>query len=866
MMLYDFRQALRPAALLEAALMNRMGRAAAVVSMVCCTVAALICPSQASSKRSIEAQVDNLLSKMTLDEKLSMLSGDGGMSTHGIPRLGIPIMETTDGPQGVRGGMVDKFTNFPCGICMGATWDPGLIERLGKAMGNETRAKSKDCRVLLGPCVNIHRTPQGGRNCESFSEDPYLAARIAVGYIKGVQSQNAAACIKHYACNNQEFDRGAINVQVDERALREIYLPAFRAAATEAHVWSLMTSYNCVNGFHSSANKYLVNDILKNEWNWDGLVMSDWGGVHEVVGVVNAGNDLEMSGGDWLIPSKLHDALNKGEISEKQIDESVRRILRCMARTGLLEENAKPGPDEVDWKAHRQLAREAAAKGIVLLKNDGAVLPLDKSKIRSIALIGPNAAEARASVSGSGHVSQADPVSPLDAIKNFVGSSVEVNYASGPKPASAMRGLAPLPADAIVTQDGEQGFRGEYFANKDFQGTPKVRTDKKLDLTWDGESPCQGVPGLNCSARWTGTLTAPRTGDYVFELVSDDGSKLYLDDKLVIDNWGDHGPQSRTSAVKFEAGKQYALRVDYYNAGGGATIYLGWKTPEQDSEDSLLQSAVEAAAKSDVAVVFAGVWDAHEGEGADRADSTLALPDSQEYLIRKVAEVNKNTIVVLSGGTICDISRCVRKVPSVIQAWYPGVEDGNVLADILFGVVNPSGKLPDTFARVRADYPDFGNYPGGPGYVKYAEGIFVGYRHFDKAGIEPLFPFGHGLSYTSFDYSDMALSSGQMHRGGKVQVSMTLSNTGSRYGEEVVQLYVGELQPTVERPVKELKGFRKVGLKPGEEKTVIFDLDESALSFYDVSAKKWRANSGRYEIAIGASSRDLRLKKVMELQ
>jgi beta-glucosidase len=804
---------------------------------------------------------------MTLDEKLSLLSGNGSMSTIGIPRLGIPVMDMTDGPQGVRGEAVDRYTNFPCGICMGSTWDTSLIERLGEALGNETRAKGNGTDILLGPCVNIHRTPQGGRNCESFSEDPYLVSRMAVAYIKGVQSQAVAACVKHYACNNQEYNRGSINVQVDERALREIYLPAFKAATTEAHAWSLMSSYNCINGYHATANKYLLTDILKKEWGWDGLVMSDWGAVHEVAGVVNAGNDLEMPGGDFLIPSKLHEALDKGQISMSAVDESVRRILRCAVRMGLLDTPTKRGPASVDWQAHRQLAREVASKGIVLLKNDGDVLPFDKSKIKSIAVIGPNASVARSSTLGSGGVVQPDPVSPLDGIRRMVGAGVTVNYAPGSDPNAQANGLPAVPSSALTMENGEHGLKGEYFSNKDLKGSPVVvRTDEMPNFVWNGVSPAPGLPAEYFSARWTGYLIAPKSGEYTFELSSDDGSRLFIDDKLVIDNWGDHAPQAMRGKIQLTAGQQYALRVEYYNATGGGLIHLGWRSPESHENDPLVQQAVEAASKSDVAVVFVGVWGLEEGEGLDRSDNDLSLPDGQDYLIKKVAEANKNTVVVLSGGTMCVMTKWIKDVPSVIQAWYPGVEEGNALADILFGAVNPSGKLPDTFGVARSDYPDYGNYPGGEGQVKYAEGIYVGYRHFDKAGIEPLFPFGHGLSYTKFRYSDIALSSNRMRRGGKVKVRMTLANIGGRYGEEVVQLYAGEVHQTVDRPIRELKGFKKVALKPGEKKVVTFVIDESAFSYYDVAEKKWKANSGKYEISIGASSRDLRLKKTLELE
>ena len=832
-------------------------------AVICCTAMLLPNLSQAAAQQSVNDRVEKLLAQMTQDEKLNLLNGTG-YSTRAIPRLGIPAVEMDDGPQGVRGWA--HATAFPCGICMASTWDTALIGKLGAAIGSEVAMKGAG--VILGPCVNIHRTPLGGRNCESFSEDPYLAARMAVAYIKGVQSAGSSACVKHYACNDQETERGSINVLVDERALREIYLPAFRAAATEAHVWSLMSSYNCINGPHASADAYLLNGVLKKEWGWDGMVMSDWGGVHETAAVLNAGNDLEMPGGDFLTQPKLQEALDKGEISQKTVDESVRRVLRFIVRTGLMDSSKKPAYNPQAIQAHRQIARKVASEGVVLLKNDRNILPLNSKKIKSIAVIGPNADVARTSVSGSGYVPPVNPVAPLDAIKRLVSGKIQINFAQGIRTLTGAQQYPVVPEEALQPSNVDEnahGLRAEYFANKTFQGSPALtRIDNTVNFNWTGKSPAPQIPNSNYSVRWTGSLVAPKTGDYEFWLTSDDGSRLYIDNQLVVDNWGDHATQAKIGTVELSAGKKYSIRVDYYNATGDAMVSLQWLVPGSIKSDSLLNQAVKAAAESDVAVVFAGVWDIHEGEGVDRSD--FNMPQGQNELIKAVAKANKNTVVVLFGGTTCDMTKWIGLVPSVLQAWYPGVECGNALADVLFGNVNPSGKLPDTFGRTRKDYPDYGNFPGKDGKVNYAEGIFVGYRHFDKAKITPQFAFGHGLSYTTFKYSNIKLSNDVMRHNGKVKVSLTVANTGAREGAEVVQLYVGEIRPTVPRPVRELKGFQRVNLKPGEKKTVTFEIDESALSFYNVAAKKWKANSGAYEISVGSSSRDLRLKKTLKLE
>ncbi len=648
--------------------------------------------------------------------------------------------------------------------------NPELIEKLGAAIGRETVAHEGTADVILGPCVNIHRTPLGGRNCESFGEDPFLAARMTVAYIEGVQSQGAAACIKHYACNNQEIERGSINVVVDERALREIYLPAFCAAATEAHVWCLMTAYNRINGSHATANKYLVTDVLKKEWGWDGLVMSDWGAVNETAGALNAGNDLEMPGNVCFTRAKLHEALDKGEISQSTVDESVRRLLRCIARTGLLDGPKKRDNSVLNCAAHRRIAQEVASEGIVLLKNDRSVLPFDRSKIKSIAVIGPNADILRSSVGGSGNVTPINPVTPLDGLRKLAGDGVKINYAQGIRLVNGLQLLPPIPDSALTVSDtanSEQGLRGEYFANKNFEGTPVLtKTDKAIDYNWGAGSPSDKIPVDGFSIRWTGYLTVPETGEFKFDLHSDDGSRLYIDNKLVVDNWGDHASQVKSGKLELQAGHSYKLRLEYYEDTGDASVRLvGYSVPPESYYSPAIQEAVDAAAKSDVAVVFAGVWDSQEGEGTDRA--SFDLPDGQNELIRRVSEANKNTVVVLSGGTTSVLTKWIDQVPSVLQAWYPGVMGGDAIADILFGNVNPSGKLPDTFGRARADYPDFDNYPGKDGQVKYAEGIFVGYRHFDKAKIKPLFPFGHGLSYTTFKYSNLELGTCQDESWGK---------------------------------------------------------------------------------------------------
>jgi len=812
----------------------------------------------------IEKRVEDLLDRLTADEKLSLLTGTG-FATRAIPRLGLPPVEMIDAPQGARGGSGSTqgpATLFPAGIAMAATWDPEIVRQIGIALGQETRGKGSGADILLGPCVNIHRTPQGGRNTESFSEDPYLAAQIAVSYIRGVQSTGTAACVKHFACNNEEVDRMDVDVQVDERALREIYLPAFQAAVQQGHVRSLMTAYNKINGYHATANHHLIQDILKGDWRFDGLVMSDWGAVHETAGVVAAGNDLEMPGGEFLTLDKLKEAQQQGKFTQDQVDDSVRRILRTAVRTGLLDGPKGRDHDQVDSPDHRRLALAAATEAIVLLKNQGAVLPLNTRTIRSIAIIGPNAAVQRLGNRGSAAVMPTFATSPLDAMSRRAAGHAVIRYAQGTAFGSS---LPPIPSSALVSPGGAPGLQGDYFAGRTpGTGTPVfTRTDPRIDFNWSNVSPATSIPSSDYSAQWIGKLVAPRTGRYTLGLSSDDGSRLYLDGKLLVDNWGDHAEQLKTATIDLVAGQSYPIRVEFYQGGGESSIHLGWIPPAVGAAPAPYAEAIAVAAKSDVAVVFAGASEEFEGEGKDRAD--LRLPADQDALIQAVVKANPRTIVVLNTGTPVLMNAWADKVPSILQTWYGGEEGGNAITSILFGDANPSGKLPDTYALRREDYADFGNFPGKNGTVRYAEGIYVGYRHFDKGKITPLFPFGHGLSYTTFRYSGLQAPA-TLRRGATASVRITVQNTGRRSGAEVVQLYVRDLAPKVDRPVRELRGFKRVVLKPGQSTVVTLPIDSRAFHYWDTAAHAWRANPGSYALEIGSSSRDLRVRTVVTLR
>jgi len=812
-------------------------------------------PTYKDAKAPLEARVSDLFSRMTQDEKLGFLSGTG-FTTQLLPRLDVPAMSMADAGEGVRGGAggtQGPATQFPAGVVMASSWDPGLVGQVGQAIGEEALNKGTGVQVLLGPAVNIQRSPLGGRNSEYFSEDPFLAGRLAVGYIEGMQSTGCAACIKHFACNNEEVDRMSVNVNVSERALREIYLPAFESGVQEGHAWSVMASYNRVGGYYATANRYLLTDVLKQGWGWDGLVMSDWGAVHETAGTIAAGNDLEMPGGAYVTHDKVARALKSGRITQAEIDDSVRRILRAIIRVGLLDGPRTIDPSVVNSPEHQRLAYQAACAGMVLLKNSGDILPLNASKIKSIAVIGPAATAMQFDSAGSPSVKPFYAVQPLDGIKTRVGSTVTINYAAGQESG------VPVPASVLVpaTETGN-GLRGEYFTNRNLEGQPALsRTDAQIQFDWSHDAPALGVPRTNFSVRWTGTLTAPVTGRYTLALTGDDGYRLFLDGKPLVDHWFEGAETTQTVEASLEAGQPHSLRVEYFQAAGDASLRLGWIPPGASS----FAEATEAARKSDVAVVFVTTAGT-EGEGGDRP--SLALPGFQDKLIQAVVAANPKTIVVLNNGTPVSML-WLRQVPGLVEAWFPGEEGGHAIASLLFGDINPSGKLPTTLAARREDYPDYGNFPGKDGQVTYTEGIYVGYRHFDKQNIAPLFPFGYGLSYTTFRYSHLRLSRSQMGSNGTVTASVDVTNTGQREGAEVAELYVHDPAPKIDKPVRELKGFGKVDLLPGKTKTITMTLRPRDFAYCDVPGKQWKADAGRYQIEVGGSSRDIRQQAVVRL-
>ena len=789
--------------------------------------------------------METLLQQMTLVEKAALLAGADMWHTVAIERLGIPAIQVSDGPNGVRGSddnLGETSVCFPVGVAMGATWNPDLIEQVGAALAAEVQTKG--AHVLLAPTVNIHRTPIAGRNFECFAEDPFLSGMMAAAYINGLQKNGVSACIKHFVANDQEFERFSISSEVAERPLRELYLEPFRLALEHANPWSIMSSYNRINGVHASENAALLRDLLKEEWGYDGLVMSDWYGTYSA-NVPGGALDLEMPGpARWMDPEKIVAAVTNGELDEAVVDDKVRRLLRLIARVSG-ERERLPHTDG-------RLPRQVAAEAIVLLKNEGDLLPLDPDKEQTIAVIGENGRWAQIMGGGSSQVNPHYIISPLAGIQGRVGPDVNVAYQIG----TIIHRTPPLLDKAWLTSaDGRSGLTLDYYHNLDLSGQPAHSgTALKSELTWFGTvNPY--VDPRHFSLRLRGTLTAPESGDYQFQLWSIGKARLWLDGNVVIDHWEEVADRQTAVTIHLEAGQSIPLQAEYITDPDSRwrVLRLGCLPPVPADPS---QAAADLAAQADVAVVIAGLTREWESEGFDRAD--MRLPGQQDELIARVAAANPRTAVVLNVGSPVEMP-WAEDVPAILQSWYGGQEAGNALADVLFGDVTPSAKLPTTFPTRLEDNPAFINYPGENGKVYYGEGLFVGYRYYDKKQLAPRFPFGHGLSYTTFTYANLQLNGSQFGPGDEIAVSLDVTNTGQRAGQEVVQVYVRDEESRLVRPPQELKAFAKVALEPGETKSVTLTLTRQSLAYYDPAAGGWVTEPGDFTLLVGSSSCDIRL-------
>ena len=803
----------------------------------------------------LEQRVEDLLARLTLREKIGLMGGGSAFTTHGIERLGVPALNLSDGPNGVRSNAGEFATVFPTGSALAATWNPELLETVGQAIGRE--ALALNVQVMLGPNVNIQRSPLAGRNFESYSEDPYLAGRIGVGFVKGVQSQGVGTSVKHFVGNEQEADRMRGSSVVDERTLREIYLLPFEMIVKEAHPWTVMASYNRLNGTYMSENGELIRKVLKGEWGFDGLLMSDWGAVHTTVEAANAGMDLEMPGPPRYLGSLLTQAARNWQVEQTVIDEAARRVLRLIIRSGALD--GKHGAGELRSERNRDAALAVAREAVTLLKNDRGLLPLDGSKIHSLAVIGPNADVPLYQGGGSAGVLPSKMLTPLAALRAALGSKVKVSYAQG-----ADNDPLPPPADARLfspTQErSESGLGYAYYNNASFEGQP-TRTGVE---TFFGRIVLPMGTDAQVSVRWEGFFWPPRAGVYEFSLSQSGAATLYIDDEKILDeSLGTlHNPELNFGAAMrmvsrtLESGRAHRIRVDYVSLPSPFhSMHLGVRLPPGD-----LQEAVQAARGADAAIVFVGSSRWSETEGRDRTD--MALGGHQNELVEAVLAANANTIVVLNNGAPLELP-WVERVPAVVEGWLAGEEGPDAVAQVLLGTVNPSGKLPFTFPKRLEDNPAYLYYSPGRD-ASYGEGVFVGYRYYEKRKVGTLFPFGHGLSYTTFEYRNLRVP-GSTASGAPFGVSVEVRNVGKRAGQEVVQLYIGDEATTdVVRPVKELKGFQKVSLAPGESRTVRFTVTPRDLSYYDIHRKDWTNTPGVHRVYVGSSSGDIRVQEAFE--
>jgi len=816
-----------------------------------------IVPSAVSAPDDVEQRVEAILSRMTLDQKIDIIGGQDDFYIRAYPDLGWPRLRMADGPIGVRHG--GPGTTMAGGISLAASWDPALAYREGTEIARDARAKG--VHFMLGPAANIYRAPMNGRNFEYLGEDPYLAGQIAVGYIEGMQQQGVSATVKHFVANNSEFDRHNTDAIIDERTLREIYLPAFEAAVKVAHVGSVMDSYNLINGVHASQNVHNNIDILKKEWGFNGILMSDWISTYDTLGITNGGLDVEMPKGEFMNRETLLPLIKEGKVTVATIDDKVRRILRTAIQFGWLDREQQDLAISRYNREGDQVALDAAREGAVLLKNDGNLLPLKKDPGMSILVVGPNAYPAVPVGGGSARSVPFEAVSLIQGVSNYVGTAGHVFYSPG---LPTVEETADATVFSTAAQGGNPGLKAEHYISPDLQGVPYVtRTEEKIDF---------GPPSKNClpdqafSSRWTGYYSPSAAGKYDLFVSStgEDGGfyRAFVDGKIVLDDWTTSKELLGMATLTLDA-NPHKVVLEHH----GRSRWLGGHLRMGINREGsyVLPAAKALAAKATVVVVAVGFDPESESEGADR---TFKLPPGQDELIREMLAANKNTVVIVNSGGGVDMNEWIDGVPALLYAWYPGQEGGKAAAEILFGDVNPSGRLPATFERRWEDNPVHDSYypPAGTTRVIYKEGLFVGYRGYEKNGTKPLFPFGYGLSYTTFRYGNLAIKPADSTATADgfstplYQVSFDVTNTGTREGADVAQIYVADPHSKVSRPAKELKGFSRIALKPGETKTSTITLDGRAFSYYDVGANQWHADPNEYQILVGRSSQDIQLR------
>ncbi|MFI5258485.1 MAG: beta-glucosidase family protein [Candidatus Limnocylindrales bacterium] len=829
----------------------------------------------AGISRAVE-RLGELVESLSIEERARLTSGVDAWHAAGVDSIGLRPMLTLDGPNGVRGVTFPKgsdATCTPCGTALGATWDVDLVAEVAARIGVEAKRSGVD--YLLGPVLNIVRSPLSGRDFECYSEDPLLTAEMGAAYVTGMQSQGVAACPKHFVANDSEAHRTTVNCIVDERTLREVYLLPFERAA-RAGAWSMMAAYNRVNGVHCSNNRALIGGILREEWGWDGVLMSDWHAMHDTVAGAAAGLDLEMPGPPRHFGPPLAAAVRRGEVDEDTLNGAAERILALAARVGALKiEGIGRGgvalpessrPIHLSDAEAAVVVRRAAAESFVLLANDG-ILPLARSEIRRLAVIGPNAAAPCTQGGGAAHIEAPYAVSPLEGLRAALPADVEMIHERG---CSIDLFLPRLDSLGVADLDGAPGLTIEFYRGQE-PGTDAVAryNVQSSNVHLFGDLPA-GLPQNDFAVRLSAWLTPASSGPHRIAMRGLGGRRLFVDGVLAADQWTSPAGVDVPTALfegkehggtfELEAGKPVLITAEAHSAGHEpGLLAVGCASPEIGDPMAV---AVAAAASADVAIVVVGTDETWESEGRDRKSATL--PGRQDELVEGVAAVNRRTVVVVNAGCPMDLPWADR-VAAVMYAWLPGQEFGHALADVLLGTAEPGGRLPVTLARRAEDFPAFDTTPGPDEELVYREGVNVGYRGFDAAGLDPRFAFGHGLGYTTFEYESLDLVADGLADGEPLQLLVRLRNTGTRAGKEVVQVYVADLECSVARPPRELKGFAAVRLAPGEAIELELALEDRDLAYWDGARHSWRIEPGLFEIGIGHSSRDIRLRRTFEL-
>jgi beta-glucosidase len=829
------------------------------------------------------------VAQLDLDEKAALLAGADLFSTTGLERHGIPSVRLTDGANGARGpvlrGAPDgekpvTSTCVPCGAALGATWDPVLVERIGALVGRQARVKT--CRILLAPTVNLHRSPLGGRNFESYSEDPLVAGRMGAAYVRGAQSAGVVCTVKHFAGNEYETDRMLSDSIIDERARRELHLLPFEQVVIEGGALAVMTSYNRLNGEYCPDSRPLLQGLLRDEWGFDGFVVTDWYGFVDTERAITAGLDLEMPGPGRSYGPRLAEAVRAGRVDETLVDAAALRFLSVMDRVGALDDDPDQEPGSEDRPEDRALAREAAIAATVLLKNTG-VLPLEPTGLRRVAVIGPNAGRAVIMGGGSSSVPAHYLRSPLDALRDRLGPDVEIEH----EPAVDIARTSPEVPGPWLDVDGTPGMAVEFYGTGDLDGDViHTATHDTGAVVWFGGTPRE--VGTTFSWRAYADLTVPETGRWTISLVQTDPARLLVDGRVVLDGFVDppgpghdfFGLARQEVTVTLDLAPEVPVRIEVQSTVRGPAIVTGAKigirpAPPVDGIDR----AVAAASGADAVVLVVGTDENWETEGADR--ESMHLPGDQDELVRRVLEVAPRAVVVLNVGAPV-ATPWAEGAGAVVQCWFGGQEMAEGLADVLFGEADPGGRLPTTIPHRLEDGPAWGNSVPEGGRLRYGEGILVGYRWYESRGVGVSFPFGHGLSYATFEIGVPELSATSMGPGGSIRLRVPVTNTGDRSGTEVVQCYVAPDRPGAFRPPKELKGFAKVTLAPGATVVAEIELAERAFARWATSdpnlpglaerlardafwmrqpervgERGWVMDPGPYRLLVGRSSADI---------